>query len=237
MTSFRMVIDDTFFIEERGPIIYGKVQSGFLKAGDWIEIVTKAGSHITSSVAEIESFARKIAMAAPDQEIAIFLANREITRDLLSSCVEGLAVEAGAESAPAAEPGSGGQANQAQPESVPGPAQSGAGQAKTIRTRRETLQLLCKGCGRKYVLGVDASMTTPEDVISQAGGWLGGFPPASMIPDVVGPLEKASAPMDEQPTQEREAIRTLQEAMRVGTSRLWRCAECGTVQEYVATPV
>jgi hypothetical protein len=236
MASFRMVIDDTFFIEERGPVIYGKVQSGFLKAGDWIEIVTKAGSHITSSVAEIESFARKIAMAAPDQEIAIFLANREITRDLLLSCVEGLAVEAGAESTPAAEPGSGGQASQAEADAMPGDQQTGAGQAKGKRTRRETLQLLCKGCGRKYLLGVDASMTTPEDVISQSGGWLGGFPPASMIPDTVGPLEKALATVDEQTAQEREAIRTLQEAMRVGTSRLWRCSECGTVQEYVAIP-
>ena len=236
MASFRMVIDDTFFIEKRGPILCGKVQSGFLKAGDWIEIVTKSGSHITSSVAEIEYFHKKIAMAAPDQEIAIFLANREITRGLLLSCVEALVVEAGAESAPAAEPGSGGKANQAQSDAVPGDAQTGAREHKAASTRRETLQLLCKGCGRKYVLGVDAIMTTPEDVISQAGGWLGGFPPASMIPDTVGPLEKASAPMDEQPTQEREAIRTLQEAIRVGTSRTWRCAECHTVQGYVAIP-
>jgi len=236
MASFRMVIDDTFFIEERGPIIYGKVQSGFLKAGDWIEIVTKAGQKITSSVAEIESFARKIAMAAPDQEIAIFLANREITRDLLLSCVEGLALEAGVESVPALEPGSGGQATQAQSDSVPGDEQTGAREHKAARTRRETLQLLCRGCGRKYVLGVDSIMTTPEDVISQAGGWLGGFPPVSMIPDTVGPLDEASAPMDEQPAQEREAIRTLQEAIRVGTSRTWRCAECHTVQGYVALP-
>ena len=236
MASFRMVIDDTFFIEKRGPILCGKVQSGFLKAGDWIEIVTKSGSHITSSVAEIEYFHKKIAMAAPDQEIAIFLANREITRDLLYSFVEGLVVEAGAESAPAAEPGSGGKANQAQSDAVPGDAQTGAREHKAASTRRETLQLLCKGCGRKYVLGVDAIMTTPEDVISQAGGWLGGFPPASMIPDTVGPLDEASAPMDEQPAQEREAIRTLQEAIRVGTSRTWRCAECHTVQGYVALP-
>jgi hypothetical protein len=83
---------------------------------------------------------------------------------------------------------------------------------------------------------MDAILTTPEDVISKVGGWLGGFPDASMIPDTVGPLEKASAPMDEQPTQEREAIRTLQEAIRVGTSRTWRCAECHTVQGYVAIP-
>ena len=231
-----MAIDDTFFIEKRGPILCGKVQSGFLKAGDWIEIVTKSGSHITSSVAEIEYFHKKIAMAAPDQEIAIFLANREITRDLLYSFVEGLVVEAGAESAPAAEPGSGGKANQAQSDAVPGDAQTGAREHKAASTRRETLQLLCKGCGRKYVLGMDAILTTPEDVISKVGGWLGGFPDASMIPDTVGPLEKASAPMDEQPTQEREAIRTLQEAIRVGTSRTWRCAECHTVQGYVAIP-
>ena len=236
MASFRMVIDDTFFIEKRGPILCGKVQSGFLKAGDWIEIVTKSGSHITSSVAEIEYFHKKIAMAAPDQEIAIFLANREITRDLLYSFVEGLVVEAGAESAPAAEPGSGGQDTQGQSDSLPGDAQTGAREHKAASTRRETLQLLCKGCGRKYVLGMDAILTTPEDVISKVGGWLGGFPDASMIPDTVGPLEKASAPMDEQPTQEREAIRTLQEAIRVGTSRTWRCAECHTVQGYVAIP-
>jgi hypothetical protein len=236
MSSFRMVIDDTFFIEERGPIIYGKVQSGFLKAGDWIEIVTKTGGHITSSVAGIESFAKKIAMAAPDQEVAIFLANREITRDLLYSFVEGLALEVGAESAPAAEPGGAGQANQAQPDSMPGDEQTGAGQAKAKRTRRETLQLLCKGCGRKYTLGLDAILTTPEDVISKVGGWLGGFPPASMIPDIVGPLDKAPAAIDEQPTQEREAIRTLQEVIRVGTSRTWRCAECHTVQGYVPIP-
>ena len=86
------------------------------------------------------------------------------------------------------------------------------------------------------MLGVDAIMTAPEDVISKVGGWLGGIPSASMYPDIVGSLGKSLPLDDEQPSQEREAIRTLQEAIRVGTSRKWRCSVCGHVQVYEAIP-
>ena len=232
MASFRMVIDDTFLIKDRGPLIFGKVQSGVLHVGDEIEIVTKGGQHITTSVAEIDFFHKKIDMAEPGQMIGIVLANRDITRSLLDSCREGLVLEAGAASDLSVEPGSDEQAIQAQSDSMPSHEQAGVGQDRIAIARRETLQLLCMGCGRKYILGVDAIVTTPEDVISKVGSWLGGMPSASLYPDIVGPLGKPSPQDDDQPTREQEVIRALQEAIQVGTSRKWRCSECGHVQEY-----
>ena len=107
---------------------------------------------------------------------------------------------------------------------------------KVASAGRETLQLLCMGCGRKYMLGLDAILTTPEDVISKVGGWLGGSPSAALYPDVIGPLGKPTPLDDKQPAQEREAIRALQEAIRVGTSRMWRYFECSHVQRYAPIP-
>jgi len=105
---------------------------------------------------------------------------------------------------------------------------------RLAKTGRKTIQLECKGCCRKYILGVDAVVTTPEETISKVGAWLGGGPTAGLYPDVVGPAERPGHLNDEQIAKDQEAIRVVQEAMKSGTSRKWRCFKCGRVQEYSA---
>jgi len=108
---------------------------------------------------------------------------------------------------------------------------------KVAKTGRVTILLLCKGCNRKYMLGVDAIMTKPEDVMLRVGGWMGGIPTSGSYPDIIGPLEESLPLDDEQPAKEKEAIQELEEAIHYGSSRKWRCFKCGCVQKYESLPV
>ena len=107
---------------------------------------------------------------------------------------------------------------------------------KAASVGRVTMKLLCTGCGRKYMLGMDAIVTTPEDVIYRVGSWIGGNPTTALYADIVGPLEWSLLLDDEQTAKEKEDIRALQQVISDGRSRKWKCLKCGRVQKYSPVP-
>lgn len=54
--SFRMVIDDVFFIKGRGTVVTGRVESGTVKIGDTVVISRADGNAITTQVMGVEGF-------------------------------------------------------------------------------------------------------------------------------------------------------------------------------------
>ncbi|MBX3084456.1 MAG: elongation factor Tu [Anaerolineae bacterium] len=54
--SFRMVIDDVFFIKGRGVVVTGKVESGTVKMGDKVVISGANGVTIMTQVIGVEGF-------------------------------------------------------------------------------------------------------------------------------------------------------------------------------------
>lgn len=95
-SSFCMVIDYRLFLDNRGGVVFGTIQSGILRVGDEIEIVTKEGQHIKVFVEAIEMFRKMINEASQGQNVGIILRNKDITREIIYTISEGdMVYEAG----------------------------------------------------------------------------------------------------------------------------------------------
>jgi hypothetical protein len=217
VARFQMMIDDTFWLETRGPLVTGTVQSGVLQAGDAVEIVTKQGQRIQAVVQEIEEFQKKIGKAGPGQNVGVLLRRQDVSKSVLHSISHGDMVNE-ARAAPA------------QP-SVPVQDEPGVS---------DRLVLRCKRCGREYHLGVDAMVTTGEAVASHLGGAIltGGRAKSwnafvasahNLTPDMVSPLQSPGANQAQFLQQQQAQVDRIRETMG---SRQWKCCKCGEVQRY-----
>ena len=99
-----------------------------------------------------------------------------------------------------------------------------------------TVLCVCKGCGMRYILGVNAVVTTlgpPESSLGPRHIRDIASPPTD-VPDTVGlKIGKASWPegrFPPPPSRPYSAEISLSKGLRA--LRTWRCANCNTVQEY-----
>jgi len=105
------------------------------------------------------------------------------------------------------------------------------------KSEKTLIHLRCCRCGRKYILGENAFVTTAEGTMAQVGGYLRITGPCSgraqLCPDKVGSLNGSlsSSPPDFSREQEEE-IGTIARSLRVGETRQWECDRCHIPQRY-----
>ena len=109
--------------------------------------------------------------------------------------------------------------------------------ASIKRSSSSAVVCQCTNCGTRYVLGVNATIVTSEELmkeLAEKGDGLAVGKPSSAVPDKVALVEGHESWPDGQeppePTQPVSSHITL--ARDRQESRQWRCGQCLTVQRY-----
>ena len=76
--SFHMIVEDVFFIRNRGTVVTGKIETGTLKVGDQVVIHGRNGEK-TTTVTGIEAFHKVLDQANPGDPVGILL--KDISRE------------------------------------------------------------------------------------------------------------------------------------------------------------
>jgi len=76
--SFRMTVEDVFFIRGRGTVATGKIEQGLLKVGDELTL-TRQGATRKVVVSGIETFRKQIPQAAAGDNVGLLL--KDLTKD------------------------------------------------------------------------------------------------------------------------------------------------------------
>jgi elongation factor Tu len=76
--SFRMTVNDVFFIRGRGVVVTGQIESGTLQAGDEVYLKGEKSTRKVK-VTGIESFRKQLTQAQAGENVGILLGN--ITKD------------------------------------------------------------------------------------------------------------------------------------------------------------
>lgn len=71
--SFRMIGEDVFFIEGRGTVVVGKIQSGIIKINNTVFVVSKNGQRISCKVKGIEMFRKLLQEAKTGDSVGLLL--------------------------------------------------------------------------------------------------------------------------------------------------------------------
>ena len=105
------------------------------------------------------------------------------------------------------------------------------------KSHKTLIHLTCCRCGRKYILGENAFVTTAEDTTAAIGGYLRITGPrsghAQLCPDKVGSLNGSlSSCSPEFSLEQEESIRTIARSLRIGETRQWECDRCHIPQRY-----
>lgn len=106
---------------------------------------------------------------------------------------------------------------------------------KLVKSSKTFIHLKCCGCGREYVVGEDAIVTTPESILEKIGGYLMTGDPSSisLYPDIVGSITGSSRSLSPDVIKrEEERIKEIAKFIRIGGTRKWKCDKCYTVQDY-----
>ncbi len=75
--SFRLIVQDVFFITGRGTVIVGKIEEGSITVGDNLTLSRKDGSRRTVTVSGIEKFRKIVDTACKGENVGILLENLE----------------------------------------------------------------------------------------------------------------------------------------------------------------
>jgi translation elongation factor EF-Tu-like GTPase len=78
-SGFRMVVDDVFFINRRGAVATGMVQSGSVGVGSRVTIERAGRPPLAAEIAGIEMFRRKAKRSDAGDNVGLLF--RELTRD------------------------------------------------------------------------------------------------------------------------------------------------------------
>ena len=85
--GFRMVVEDTFSVEDGCFVVFGTVQTGIIKVGDEIEIVTKDDQHMSAIVEALESHRRLIEKASVGEHVAVSIRNKAASGEYLKNSI------------------------------------------------------------------------------------------------------------------------------------------------------
>ncbi len=76
--SFRMTVEDVFFIRGRGTVVTGKIEQGMLRVGDEVHL-KRQDSLKKTVVAGIEAFRKQMNEASAGENVGVLL--RDIVKD------------------------------------------------------------------------------------------------------------------------------------------------------------
>jgi translation elongation factor EF-Tu-like GTPase len=79
--SFRMPVADVFFIQGRGTVVTGRVESGLAQVGLQVNVVRDGGVAFTTKITGIEMFRKVMDTAKPGDNVGLLLA--DLTREQL----------------------------------------------------------------------------------------------------------------------------------------------------------
>jgi elongation factor Tu len=72
--SFRMTVQDVFFIRDRGTVVTGQIEQGVLKVGDELQI-QRPGTARKVIVTGLEMFRKQLTQAGAGENVGILLKN------------------------------------------------------------------------------------------------------------------------------------------------------------------
>jgi elongation factor Tu len=70
--SFRLVVEDVFFITGRGTVVTGKIEAGSISVGDALSIQTGTGT-LASTVGGLEVFRKTLTTAHVGENVGVIL--------------------------------------------------------------------------------------------------------------------------------------------------------------------
>lgn len=79
--TFRMTVEDVFFIQNRGCVVTGRVESGTVTRGMQVNVLRDGGVAFTTEVTGVEMFRKVLDTATVGDNVGLLL--RDLTREQL----------------------------------------------------------------------------------------------------------------------------------------------------------